>query len=277
MDMVSGTESYADFSSDAFVTSSPKTTGANKIAEELPQEGNVSPQKNDTIDRYLPRTVNRRLFHEERIILNKSCSRWISLGYQGMLNGEFQVVARINENDNIYIQLTRQELKYLFSKIRMDRDLNGYDSRDIGEPWEAEEHWMDNIHPEEYKNRDETIHLQKSSFNKKIYKLGNKKSAEYPHYIQIGRRSLQKLFELNEFIDRTLDMKNEKIIQNSFFDLIEKYKKNRKGSDLAGFLAFETVLAHDKDPLMHSVARDMYTNCFNYTMYVLRSDVTRPE
>lgn len=231
---------------------------------------------------YPKKEVYRALFLEERIFLNKSCTKWVSIGIQPRLNGVFKKAVRIAESDTSFISFDEDEIKYLMSKLGKDRELNGYEYRDVGEPWDVEENWMDYCAPEDYKKRDETILLKKTAFNDSIYQLGNKKTTGYPQYIQIGRSSLEELFKLGEFLCMILRNKKEKFAQDSFFNLIEKYKSGGRKErfpceQLKGFLSFECSQLCGKNNLLYSITRDAFTNCYEYSKYAIESRLSRPK
>lgn len=226
------------------------------------------------------KSVNRNLFLEERIFLNKSCTKWISIGVQPMLNGEFVKVARIAESDTKYVSFNHQELKYLFSALRHNRECNGYYGRDEFEPWDVEEHWMDSIAPEEYEDRDKTILLDRTSYGNDVYQLGNLKNSDFPRYILIASSSLKNLFDLEEFVFEVMLNKKTNFVQDAIFNLVERYRKEKKSNlnydHLKAFLSIEAKTLCGKNFMLYAITRDAFTNLFEYFVHLISNYIRRP-
>lgn len=155
---------------------------------------------------------------------------------------------RVVENDSKFIYFTEKEFNYFILNFS---EFEKYDHDD-----------------------DKNIILKKSTFNKEIYQFGNKNNREYPQYIFIGKNSLQTIFDVYDLIKYALQNKNTDFVKHIVFELVQRYRKLNRAESLKSFLLNEAEEYSGKNTLKFSIARDMHTNCYDFTEHIWENRIT---
>lgn len=211
----------------------------------------------------LPKTG---LFLEERLFLNKSRTKWLSIGAQPMPGGEFIPVVRLCENESKFVTFTRDQIPHLFNTL--DKNESSIELEIL-----TSEKWWESIvgeAPPKYSS----IHFKVNDYkDRELFEIGNKKSETFPFYIILGQNSIKNLYERNKLIWKMVNEVKINYIRMIFSDLIRDAKETK--DTISEHLIWKAVL--EKDAIRYcgansknsTIARDALTHGFEYFKHVL--------
>lgn len=233
-------------------------------SKNVKEENNASNKVGLTLHEW--QRMRRGLFLENRLFLNKSRSKWASIGVEGDQSGKFRKVLRIGgENESSFVSFNERETQFLFSVLAKDKNLNGSDTSFVDK-------WCI-FTDEELEDSDRIIRLEPTAFNLDIYELQNTESKGWPSYITIGKTSLIELFRFAELIHSIIEHKKVSFFYETFYTFVNDYKQHVLFNEHVTFKQFMVAQAIEycgKNSFKHSIACDMFTKCFEYVDYVLQ-------
>lgn len=217
-------------------------------------------KKNKSISPFSKPLLKTGLFLEERIFLNKSRTKWLAIGAQPVIGGQFVAVVRLCENDSKYVTFTRNEIPHLFQVLENQKSHFKYEIEEI-------EKWWDDILLGEPKSTP--IHFKVIAYNgQDLFQIGNKKSESFPYYIILGENSIKTLYQLNKLVWKMVNEVKTNYARSIFSDLVRDAAgmKDHKGDNFIWkeFLEKDAIRYCGANSKNSTIARDALTHAFEY-------------
>lgn len=192
--------------------------------------------KNEKIRKHPPFDILdysfKRYFLEDRYFLNKSNSKWVSLGIKPRINGDFYRMMRIVDQRGFYMSFNLKEIDQLFSLL----------GKVVGSGKDYEEN----------KNQDEfstnNLIISKSSYSDDVYNITNKLS-ENEIKLSFNLLTLERLYEI------------EPIIRKRFSDLSVDTVKTIIGTIINEMRSTHILETEDEDELKKGIATFLTSLC----------------
>lgn len=159
-----------------------------------------------------PNLTYKRLFLEERIFLNNSNSKWISLGTKPNINGEFSYAMWLVDSRGFYMSFSSNQVTRLFSLLQDIPMLkNKFNPNRLVKP--------------EKTTPDKDFYIQQSTNNDFLYNIVNNQS-ENVKSISIAYTTLKRLLYLEPIILKSYQMLNNKMVRSSFSKILNDVRDN---------------------------------------------------
>lgn len=218
------------------------------------ENGNIEPNSNPIL--------KTALFLEERLFLNKSQTKWLTIGAQPMPGGEFIAVVRLCESESKYVTFTRNEIPHLYSVLE-------YEKSSFGCEFEENHKWWKDILFLNKPQESSPIHFKiRDHHDDPIYEIGNKTHQTFPFYIMIGQNTIQALYEHNKLIWKMVNEVKTNFCRVNLSELINTAIAVKDVSSehmiYKQFLEKEATRFCGSNAKHSTIARDALTHGFEY-------------
>lgn len=210
------------------------------------------------------------MFLEDRLFLNKSRTRWLSIGALPGSGKQFTAVVRLCESDTKYVTFTRDQIPYLFDIL--DKNQNYFDPE-----IETSDKWWRSIVDEAPLELSSIYFKTREKPHGIIFHIGNNNFGygnTYPFFIILGEASMQNLYDRNKLVWKMVNEVKTTYVRSIFIDLIHdaKFIKDTISEHLIwkAFLEEEAIRFCGTNPKNTAIARDAFTHGFEYFKYHLQ-------
>lgn len=213
----------------------------------------------------LPKTG---LFLEERVFLNKSQTKWLSIGAQPMPSGQFTAVVRLCESDTKFVTFTRDQIPHLFSTMDKFQSQLELEIETSDKWWES---IVGNV-PVEYSSiQFEVVRYANIHSDGEIFKVGNKNETNSPFYINLEQNSVKNLYERNKLVWKMVNAVKVNYVRMIFADLIRDAKEIKDEHLIwKAFLEKDAIRYCGANSKNSTIARDALTHGFEYFKLILQ-------
>lgn len=180
----------------------------------------------------------RRYFLEERYFLNKSNSKWVSLGIKPRINGDFYRMMRIVDQRGFYMSFNLKEMEQLFSLL----------GKVVGPAKDD----VENRDCDEFSTKD--LIISKSSYSDDVFTITNSTS-ENEIKLSFNLLTLERLYEI------------EPIVRKRFSDLNVDTLKMIIGTVFHEMCSTDIVEIEDDDIVKKRVASYLTSLCKKPTSF----------
>lgn len=210
-----------------------------------------------------------RLFFEQRFYLNRSGTKWVSIGVKPLMNGQFTRVLRIVDRNGLFLTFTPGQVGELFILLSEVPALRNYSNKNSYDEEEEES---------EFEFNPGAINIEESEFNNHVFVIENGTSEEKVTYISMGLKSLQRLCELEDLIYFAYKNLDYVIAKGVFYDLVDDVKhmsgKDRRIDNVRKFLINKAYDRFDFDEFnpRYLITRDTLAKFEDYFHFIVNKD-----